>query len=201
MSLWESRENLERMEEMKNFVLAAFLVMAIGHTSFSYGQVWTTPAVNDRVVYSTSITFNDGRRVQKGDAVPNIPIRLHMRVERFLDAVGDGGPRQQLIKEWYYYTFTDSNGGFDIPSLRGSYVYIPRPGSQLRVVKPTFAILERTGNVEIEEGNDTIRPFYILHPSDPLKKILAELIEMKAQPIHSEDEARLMELIGQMSEL
>jgi hypothetical protein len=181
---------------MKRRVIIALLIaIAIGF--FVHPSLTCTSSMTGRIVYSATMIFPDKTQVSKGDPVANVPIRIRLGVRQWTDTFGDGGPRTKMKRAWTYYTFTDQQGAFSIPTLWGIYLSTRIPGSRTEVIEPQFAILETTGNVTVEGGPERISPFHIIHPSDPLQKSLAGLRNEDASPIHKQDRDRLEAIMTQ----
>ena len=130
--------------------------------------------------------------------MPNIPISLLLTL--YQNTPGFGPPISMSLKSSYYYTFTDTNGAFHIPSLSATYTNAVTPGATIGILPQQFAVLEPSGNVTIEKGVDSIFPFTIVHPSEPFEEILADLRRLGAEPVHPQDEALFNAFCQKMKE-
>jgi hypothetical protein len=125
--------------------------------------------------------------LRQGGPVAKVPISLLLNL--YQSTPGFGPPKSMTLKKCYYYTFTDTNGAFHIPSLSVTYTNAVSPGSTIEILPQQFAILEPSGNVMIEKGVDSIFPFTIVHPSEPFEEILSDLRRFQAEPVHPQDAA------------
>lgn len=183
---------------MKNLVMISILAVAmLAGGCVSCPSVSFTPPLRGRIVYSATMNFPDKSTVHVGAPVTNVPIRLSVAVVQHTRAFGDGGPHWEPKKAWHYYTFADSNGCFRVPMLWGFYLSTHGIGTHTERSRPEFVMIEPTGNVKIEKGEESIRPFIGVSPNQPVLECLRSLRTLHASPLHAGDEAHLKMLLGE----